>query len=60
MATGIIPYRPVATVILISSRYSGITRTRCYCDIYIYSMMYLYKDHEIIHKHLVSSGFVGN
>jgi hypothetical protein len=22
--------------------------------------MYLYKDHEIIHKHLVSSGFVGN
>jgi hypothetical protein len=23
-------------------------------------MMYLYKDHEIIHKHLVSSGFVGN
>jgi hypothetical protein len=24
------------------------------------SMMYLYKDHEIIHEHLVQSGFMDN
>jgi hypothetical protein len=32
---GILPHRPVATVILISNWRSGITCARCYCDMYM-------------------------
>jgi hypothetical protein len=32
----------------------------CSCKVCNNNMMYLYKDHEIIHKHLVWSGFIDN
>jgi hypothetical protein len=39
VAIGILPHRPVATVILIRNRRSGITRTRCYYNHYIYHVI---------------------
>jgi hypothetical protein len=30
---GILPLRPIATMILISNGHSGITRARCYCHL---------------------------
>jgi hypothetical protein len=32
----------------------------CSCNVYNNNVMYLYKDHEIIHKHLDHSGVMDN
>jgi hypothetical protein len=32
----------------------------CHCKISNNNVMYLYKDHEIIHEHLIWSGFMDN
>jgi hypothetical protein len=37
VATGILPHRLVATVIVISNGRSGITHARCYCDLSVYT-----------------------